>query len=72
MYYYNPVIEGYAIDGEILCVDCLGDDIPSEATPIWSSESHGSCTIDSGCLDRCGQCGESLGGVECYRVPASV
>lgn len=75
MWLYAPTIDGYAYDGGIVCADCfdklaaayreIGNE-PPEATPILSSESHGSCTADTGCLDQCDECGQFLGQVECY------
>jgi hypothetical protein len=71
MYYYAPTVEGYALDGEIYCARCAAGDIEKDpdATPILSSESHGNCTVDTGCLDWCTSCGETLGSVECYPIP---
>jgi hypothetical protein len=75
MYFINPTIEGYTIDGDVVCIGCVESGryndgkIPECAYPIWSSETHGDCTPSLGCLNRCGICGEPLGAVECYPVP---
>ena len=43
------------------------DDFPKVIT---SASLHANCTYGGGCVHRCGQCGQPLGGVLCFPAAA--
>jgi hypothetical protein len=58
----NQIFEANAVDrNDVYSFD--SEDYPKD---ILSYQAHSSCTIDDGCSDRCGRCGEPLDGVLCY------
>ena len=64
MYFVAPKLVGYKLGGSFYCTTCLPNP-PAEATEIYDSETHGSCNVDTGCLDMCDTCAEPIDGLDC-------